>query len=196
MKNHIYYALLCNCVFFSTPTYAEDTMLQKAKQNFDQNCVRSFPEAVLNPAKVQEYSFTLKNTADQNFPMIYSLEKAQLSNKQTIKINDQGCEFYRWDMTFQLNAGNIEKDQKFCAECLYQQLKSFTLFFRTSSQDFYKDSLKTLQQQLKQKKTLKTGDFITQKGSDEMPSTLKIVAIQKQKNQQYLIHIIASVGPL
>lgn len=94
---------------------------------------------MLNPAKIQEHSFTLKNTSDQNSPMIYSLEKAQLSNKQTIKINDQGCEFYSWDMTFQLNASSIEKDQKFCAECLYQQLKSFTPLFLTSSQDFYKD---------------------------------------------------------
>ncbi|AYO55536.1 hypothetical protein [Acinetobacter wuhouensis] len=179
-----------------SPVLAKDNQqYTKAKQNFEKECVRGLATPVLLKNKVQKHSFQIQYTTD-DFPLIYGLETAQLENGQSIRLENVGCESYGFDIQLILNAQNIEKNHKLCQSCLIQELKRIAVYFQTDDRGFYLYGIKALEQQFSKYKTLKVNAEYQLKGSEEMPQTFSFGKITKQKNGQYLVSFLNSVGPL
>lgn len=179
------------------PTNAKNSHSQyaKAKHNFETECVRGLAQPILLKNKVQNHHFQIKNTTGE-FPILYGLETAQLGNGQSIRLENIGCESYGFDIQLMLNANNIEKDQKVCQSCLIQELRRIAVYFQQDNRAFYLDGIKTLEQQYTKHKKIKVNEQYQLKGTEEMPQTFMFSQIKKQKNGQYVVRFLNSVGPL
>lgn len=179
------------------PTNAKNSHSQyaKAKHNFETECVRGLAQPILLKNKVQNHHFQIKNTTGE-FPILYGLETAQLGNGQSIRLENIGCESYGFDIQLILNASSVEKDQKVCQSCLIQSLRKISIYFQKEDQQFYLDGIKALEQHFAKYKSLKVNTEYQLKGSEEMPQTFIFTQMTKQKNGQYRVHFLNSVGPL
>ena len=166
-----------------------------AKKNFETECVRGLAQPVLLKNKVQNHTFSIKNSTD-DFPILYGLETAQLENNQSIRLENVGCESYGFDIQLMLNSPQIEKNQKLCQSCLIQELRRVALYFQKDHRAFYLDSITALEQQFSKAKSFKINKDYMLKGTEEIPQTFTFSQIQKQKNGQYLIHFMNRTGPL
>ena len=167
----------------------------KAKNNFEKECVRGLATPVLLKNTVQKHSFQIQYTTN-DFPILYAVETAQLKNGQRIRLENVGCESYGFDIQLILNAQNIEKNHKFCQSCFIQELKRIAVYFQTDDRDFYLDGIKALEQHFTKNNAFKVNVDYQLKGSEEMPHTFTFSQITKQKNGQYLVNFLNSVGPL
>ena len=167
----------------------------KAKNNFEKECVRGLATPVLLKNTVQKHSFQIQYTTN-DFPILYAVETAQLKNGQRMRLENVGCESYGFDIQLILNAQNIEKNHKFCQSCFIQELKRIAVYFQTDDRDFYLDGIKALEQHFTKNNAFKVNVDYQLKGSEEMPHTFTFSQITKQKNGQYLVNFLNSVGPL
>ena len=166
-----------------------------AKKNFEAECVRGLAQPVLLKNKVQNHTFSIKNTTD-DFPILYGLEMAQLENKQTIRLEHVGCESYGFDIQLRLNSTDIEKNHKLCQSCLIQELRRIAVYLQQDDREFYLDGITALEQQFKKSKTFRLNTDYMLKGTEEIPLIFSFSQIQKQKNGQYFIHFMNRIGPL
>lgn len=190
MNTKIFLITLLGCGLFTHPVNAAPITLPQAKKNFEEMCVRGFPEGVLNPLKVQQHSFKL--LPSENF--IYGRETARLPDHQAISIKDQGCEWYSWEIELVINANLLERNNKLCEQCLVSQLERYSSLFKPDNKDFYIASLKPLIKTVQEHKKLKIGtDYDVIPGS-EMSYTTTIEALKKLHDQQYKIILVFSAA--
>ncbi len=195
MRKILFLTTLFSAIIHSPVSAKDNSQYIKAKQNFEKECIRGLATPVLLKNKVQKHNFQMQYTTD-DFPLIYGLETAQLENGQSIRLENVGCESYGFDIQLVLNAQNIEKDHKLCQSCLIQELKRIAVYFQTDDRGFYLDGIKALEQQFSKYKTFKVEGYYQLKGSEDMPQTFTFKKISKQKNGQYLVNFLNSVGPL
>ena len=186
----VFLSFTCGSVFAKS-----NDLYAIAKKNSETECVRGLAQPVLLKNKVQNHTFSIKNTTD-DFPILYGLETAQLENKQTIRLEHVGCESYGFNIQLILNSTYIEKNHTLCQSCLIQELRRIAVYFQQDDREFYLDGITALEQQFKKSKTFKINTEYMLKGTEEMPQTFSFSQIQKQKNGQYLIHFRNNTGPL
>ena len=175
-----------------------DLPLQNAlwqPEYYKEDLQRGLATPVLLKNTVQKHSFQIQYTTN-DFPILYAVETAQLKNGQRIRLENVGCESYGFDIQLILNAQNIEKNHKFCQSCFIQELKRIAVYFQTDDRDFYLDGIKALEQHFTKNNAFKVNVDYQLKGSEEMPHTFTFSQITKQKNGQYLVNFLNSVGPL
>ncbi|ONG41789.1 hypothetical protein BKE30_02835 [Alkanindiges hydrocarboniclasticus] len=188
MNTKIFLTTLFGVWLSINPASAQPSKLELAKKNFEDTCIRGFPEAVMNPLKVQQHTFKLLTS--ENF--IYGKETAQLSDQQTISIKDQGCEWYSWEIELVINATLLEKNNKFCDQCLIKQLEQYSILFKPDNKEFYTDSIKPLIKRVQQQKKLKIGTAYDVDPDSEISYTTTIDTLKKLDKQHYKIGLIFS----
>ena len=192
MNNYYYTALLLSSLLLPNLAHSTPNELALAKKNHEEHCTRGFPEAVLNPTKVQKHQF--KTLASQG--SIFGKETATLTDGQRITIQDQGCEWYGWEVSLILNAPLVEANKKFCDKCLVQQLKQYSSLFKTDNKPFYTESLKPLIKTVQQRHKLKVDHEYLVSSIYDMTHTTTLVALKKINPKQYKVELLFSDGPL
>ena len=192
MNNYYYTALVVFSLLLANLAHSAPSELALAKKNHEENCTRGFPEAVLNPTKVQKHQF--KTLASQG--SIFGKETATLTDGQHITIQDQGCEWYSWEISLILNAPLLEANKKFCDKCLVQQLKQYSSLFKTDNKPFYTESLKPLIKTVQQRHKLKVDHEYLVNSIYDMRHTTTLVALKKINPKQYKVELLFSDGPL
>ena len=192
MSNYYCTALLISSFLLANSANAAPSELASAKKNHEENCTRGFPEAVLNPTNVWNHQF--KTLASQG--SIFGKETAALTDGQRITIQDQGCEWYSWKVTLILNAALVEKNKKFCDDCLMKELKHYSSVFKTDNKQFYTDSLKPLIKTVQQDKKLKVDHEYVVSSIYDMTHTTTLVELKKINPKQYTVELLFSNGPL
>ena len=195
MKTYLFLMFLLTLCTPNLSFAKDDYLYTKAKHNFETECTRAIAHPVILKNKVLKHTFAIKNTTGE-FPILYGLETAQFGNGQSIRLENIGCESYGFDIQLILNAQNIEKNHKFCQSCFIQELKRIAVYFQTDDRDFYLDGIKALEQHFTKNNAFKVNVDYQLKGSEEMPHTFTFSQITKQKNGQYLVNFLNSVGPL
>lgn len=192
MNNYYCTALVLFSLLLPNLAHSAPNELALAKKNHEENCTRGFPEVVLNPSKVQKHQF--KTLASQG--SIFGKETATLTDGQRITIQDQGCEWYSWEISLILNAPLLEANKKFCDKCLVQQLKQYSSLFKTDNKPFYIESLKPLIKTVQQRHKLKVGHEYLVSSIYDMTHTTTLVALKKINPKQYKVELLFSDGPL
>lgn len=167
----------------------------QAMQNFENSCVRALATPALLKNKVQQHHFQIKNTPD-DFSIPFGLERAQLGQQQSIQLKNTGCEYYTFEIQVILNTEKIEHQQQFCPPCLISELKNLAQYFQTEEREFYLDGIQILEQQFKKQKTFVIAKNYQLNQTEEMPQTFTFNQISKQKNGQYKVEFVTSIGPL
>ncbi len=192
MKNYFYIATVIFGLLFLSSANAAPNKLILAKKNFEENCTRGLPEALLNPLKVKNHQFKIIPSQG----LVVGRETATLANGQRITIQDQGCEWYSWEVSLVLNAMLVEQSKKFCDACLIKQLRQYSSLFKTDNQQFYTESLKPLIKTVQQRQKLKIDKEYLVSSIYDMTHTTTLITLKKINPQQYKVELLFSSGPL
>ena len=192
MNNYYCIALLLSSLLLANSANGAPNELVLAKKEFEENCTRGLPEAVLNPLKVKNHQFKMLTSQGS----IFGKESAMLTDGQRITIKDQGCEWYSWEISLILNAPLLEAHKKFCEACLIKQLQHYSSLFKTDNKPFYTESLKPLIKTVQQRHKLKVDHEYLVSSIYDMTHTTTLVALKKINPNQYKVELLFSDGPL
>lgn len=187
-----------------TPT---TTQIQIAQANHEQNCPKDLPSALFDAKKLRHYQSKwhlekgLMISAGQSpqseaSALPWLIESAVTPQNVTFKMTQSGCEFVNEELVIDLPISSIEKNGKFCNECLIQNLKGLKPYFLEDRGGLFMNSVDTLNHAIKNQKIRVKYEYIDPEGG-EMAHSIIINHMEKIPAQNiWRIQLTASIGPL
>ena len=200
--------LLCSSMpalaFAQTPTANQ---IRIAQANHHENCPKDLPSALFDEKKLKNYQIKWQvqkglissaehaANSDQS-ALAHLVESAQTAQNISFKMTQSGCEFVNEELVIDLPISAIEKNGKFCNDCLIKSLKSLKPYFLEDRGGLFFGGVDTLNHYIKTQKIRVKHEYIDPEG-DEMAHSITIDQMQKIPSENiWRIQLTVSIGPL
>jgi hypothetical protein len=187
-----------------TPT---TNLVNIAQANHNQNCPKDLPSALFDTKKLIDYQIKWQvqqglissaehaSNSDQS-ALAHLVESAKTAQNISFKMTQSGCEFINEELVIDLPISTIEKNGKFCNDCLIKGLKGLKPYFLEDRGRLFFGGVDTLNHYIKTQKIRVKYAYIDPNGG-EMAHSITIDQMQKIPSENiWRIQLTVSIGPL
>ena len=210
MKTKLFISIALSAFTLASFVYAQSpssTQIKIAQNNHEEHCPKGLPSPLFDAKKLKSHQVTwlvekgllmhADVTATSDASALPSLVETAITPQGIpFKVTQSGCEFVNEQLDIDLPIASLEKNGKFCNECLVRSLKSIAPYYVSDYGSLLTSAVDTLAHYLNTQKIRVKHDYIDPEGG-EMAHAIRIESMQKIPAENiWRIRLMASVGPL